>query len=254
LTPGTNTLFIWLGITFCKGASIPNLCNQRKNKFLRSTYECWKSAAAEVSFLDEFPSVFGGIMKSFDIGRNILPRTVGIAGAIAGLVFAGTAVSAKPSGEQYFVLGGGGAMVTSQQPCPHIPCNTGDTCSCITASGDLKANAQSHNKSYPGTFKLEISADNSATMNNGAGGHCFASTGKFHLKFPVGTMDIPFSAWAAAFPVCLTRQHLASALRRRLPLVPAIMRASPLQARSRERSLRRSAQSCSTWWPTASFS
>jgi hypothetical protein len=139
-------------------------------------------------------------MKSFDIGRNILPRTVGIAGAIAGLVFAGTAVSAKPSGEQYFVLGGGGAMVTSQQPCPHIPCNTGDTCSCITASGDLKANAQSHNKSYPGTFKLEISADNSATMNNGAGGHCFASTGKFHLKFPVGTMDIPFSGLGCRVP------------------------------------------------------
>jgi hypothetical protein len=139
-------------------------------------------------------------MKNSNIRWNILPGMAGVVGAIAGLAFAGSAVAAKSGGHQYFVLGGGGGMVMSNQPCPKIPCNTGDTCSCITASGDVSADLQKGNKSYSGKFKLEISADDSATMNNGAGGHCFASTGKFHLIFKAGTLDIPFSGLGCRIP------------------------------------------------------
>ncbi len=138
-------------------------------------------------------------MNDLNKNGNTLARAGAIIGAVAGFAFV-TSAGAATAGKQYFSVGGGGGMVMSGNACPDIPCNSGDTCSCVTGSGDLKVSGQLGSKVYNGTYTLELSADNSVTYDNGGNGHCFSSSGKFFVKLPAGTLEIPFSGPACRIP------------------------------------------------------
>jgi hypothetical protein len=118
---------------------------------------------------------------------------------MAGLAFASVA-NAATSGKDYLLVGGGGGMVMHANSCPDINCNAGDICSCVEGKGTLKVSGQLGGKTYTGTYKLEVSADNSVTYNNGGNGDCFASTGKFFVTLPAGTLEIPFSGPGCRIP------------------------------------------------------
>jgi hypothetical protein len=138
-------------------------------------------------------------MSDINGSGNTMTRARIIIGAVAGLAVVTAATAAVP-GKEYFVIGGGGGMVVHANPCPDITCNSGDTCSCVSGSGSLKVSPQLGGKVYNGTYTLEVSADNSATNNNGGNGTCFASTGKFKVTLPAGTLEIPFSGPGCRIP------------------------------------------------------
>ncbi len=100
---------------------------------------------------------------------------------------------ADVSGKQYFSIGGGGGILTSKVPCPDLPCNGNDTCSCVTSSGNLAFSTPG--KQYPknGTYKLELSADVSTGMPNGVGGICYGSGGYMVITTVRGTLNLQFS-------------------------------------------------------------
>ena len=120
-------------------------------------------------------------------------RYATLAAIAAGSIFAAGSASAQVKGQEYFGLGGGGGIVVHAQPCADIPCNTGDTCSCINSSGGFTAKGLGGYKSSAGNYTLEVSADNSTAFNNGAGGRCFGSTGYVVLTLGNSSLTLPFS-------------------------------------------------------------
>ncbi len=117
-----------------------------------------------------------------------------------GLLVAGTAMlsvaGAQASGvpgKQYFTIGGGGGMQTYATPCPNIPCNGSDVCSCVTSSGTVKFSTIQQTLAQDGSYTLEVSGDLNTSMNNGAGGLCYFGTGIFTLTTVKGTLTIPSS-------------------------------------------------------------
>ena len=116
-----------------------------------------------------------------------------LAAAAAGSFIAAGSASAQVKGQEYFGLGGGGGMVMHDQPCPDIPCNVGDTCSCVNSSGNFQAKGVGGYKSTSGTYVLEVSADNSTGIDNGGGGRCFGSDGFIVLTINGANLTLPFS-------------------------------------------------------------
>lgn len=114
--------------------------------------------------------------------------------AAAGAALAFQPASAQLTGALYLGVAGGGGYAQHNAPCPDIPCNTGDTCSCVTSSGKVLFHRANGNTSYNGKYTLEVSADNSTGFNNGSGGMCFGSTGILNLTTASGTLQLPFTA------------------------------------------------------------
>ena len=109
-----------------------------------------------------------------------------------GLLAGASADAAGVPGQQYFAIGGGGGMLANGQPCPDLPCNGTDVCSCINASGNVSFSTTS--KEFPpGTFTLELSADKSTNSPNGIGGQCYGSGGYMVLTTPRGTLNLQIS-------------------------------------------------------------
>jgi hypothetical protein len=113
--------------------------------------------------------------------------------ALALLLAAAPAAADGIDGKQYFSIGGGGGILTSKMPCPDLPCNGTDTCSCVTSSGTLSFNTTS--KQYPktGTYVLEVSADVTNGMPNGVSGMCYGSGGYMIITTERGTLTIQYS-------------------------------------------------------------
>ena len=102
--------------------------------------------------------------------------------------------AAAPNGRIYFGIAAGTAIVKHANPCPDIPCNTGDVCSCVTGSGSTTLRSlEVKNVTYPATFTVEVSADDSTAINNGSGGKCFGTTGAVVLTLKPGTITLPFT-------------------------------------------------------------
>lgn len=128
-----------------------------------------------------------------------LVRKANIIG-LAAVVAPGLAAAQAP-GQEYYIAGAGTGMITNLQPCPDIQCNDGDTCTCVTASGPLKArNAVNGKKSFPGTYTMELSSDYRTGINNGARGTCWGTTGFLIVSFPKGNMTLPWSGLACRVP------------------------------------------------------
>ena len=117
----------------------------------------------------------------------------GVLGA-AGAMLAMQPASAQLTGALYLGVAGGGGYAQHNSPCPDIPCNTGDTCSCVQSSGKALFRRANGNTAYSGTYTLEVSADNSTGFNNGSGGQCFGTTGILNLTTKGGTIQLPFTA------------------------------------------------------------
>jgi hypothetical protein len=118
----------------------------------------------------------------------------GLTAAAVGLGVLATfsAQAASLPGKQYFSVGAGGGMLANGQPCPDLPCNGSDVCSCIQSSGTIDFSTTT--KEFPsGTFMLELSADKSTAMPNGVGGQCYGSGGTMVLTTPKGTLTLQVS-------------------------------------------------------------
>jgi hypothetical protein len=103
-------------------------------------------------------------------------------------------------GQEYFTMGGGGAMLANGQPCPDLPCNGGDVCTCVQTSGNVGFSTTT--KTFePGTYTLEVSADKNTIMPNGVGGHCYGSGGYIVLTTKKGTLTLQFSGPACRLGV-----------------------------------------------------
>ena len=112
--------------------------------------------------------------------------------AFAGSLTSLSANAAAPAGQQYFTVGMGGGMLVNDMPCPDIPCNGSDSCSCTTASGQL--GFSSLKKAFPsGSFTAEVSTDKSTGFANGAGGMCFGSSGHVVITTSRGTLTLQMS-------------------------------------------------------------
>ncbi len=109
------------------------------------------------------------------------------------LLYAAPAAADGIDGKQYFSIGGGGGILTSKVPCPDLPCNGSDTCSCVSSSGTLSFNTTS--KQYPktGTYVLEVSADVTTGMPNGVSGMCYGSGGYMIITTERGTLTVQYS-------------------------------------------------------------
>ncbi|HTZ69343.1 MAG TPA: hypothetical protein VMB71_01720 [Acetobacteraceae bacterium] len=131
--------------------------------------------------------------------KRTLLRKANVIG-LAALTAPGLA-AAHTQGIEYYIAGAGTGMITTLQPCPDIQCNSGDTCTCVTASGSLKArNAIDGKKFFNGTYTMEISSDYSTGIDNGARGRCWGTTGYFTVTFPKGKMTLPWSGLACTVP------------------------------------------------------
>ncbi len=118
-----------------------------------------------------------------------------VAASTAGMLVGLSANAAGVPGHQYFAVGGGGGMLANGQPCPDLPCNGTDVCSCVNASGNISFSTTS--KDFPpGTFTLELSADKSTNSPNGIGGQCYGSGGYLVLTTPKGTLNIQIAGQA----------------------------------------------------------
>ena len=112
--------------------------------------------------------------------------------ATGGLLVSFSAGAANPPGQQYFTVGMGGGMLTNDAPCPDLPCNGTDSCSCLQASGQL--GFSSLKKQFPsGTFTVELSTDKSSGFANGTGGQCFGTGGNMMITTPRGTLTLAIS-------------------------------------------------------------
>ncbi len=109
------------------------------------------------------------------------------------LLAAGTAWAVP--GRNYFSIGGGGAMITRQEPCPDLTCNGSDTCSCVSSSGKIAFSTLGGNEAA-GTYTLETSVDDSQGTPNGTGGECFPEGGYMVVTTNRGTLTLPFSGSA----------------------------------------------------------
>ncbi len=116
-------------------------------------------------------------------------RSLMAAAACAGLLSSASAQAAGAQGRQFFGLGAGGGMIANGQPCPDLQCNGTDVCSCVTSSGTI--NLSTAKTSFPsGTYTLELSADKSTAMPNGAGGLCYGTAGNMVVTTSVGTLTL----------------------------------------------------------------
>jgi hypothetical protein len=109
------------------------------------------------------------------------------------VALSGGVADAASGGRQYFSIGGGGGILTNKQPCPDLPCNGNDVCSCVTSSGNLTFSTPDKNLPTTGTYALEVSADTSTSMPNGVGGHCYGSGGYMVITTARGTLNLQFS-------------------------------------------------------------
>ncbi len=121
--------------------------------------------------------------------KSYLSTMILVAGVGAGFYAFAPARAAGLPGQQYFTVGAGGGMIANGQPCPDLPCNGADVCSCIQSSGSLGISTTK--KEFPsGTYTLEISADKSSGMPNGVGGQCFGAGGYMVITTPKGTLSL----------------------------------------------------------------
>lgn len=128
------------------------------------------------------------------VATRLISTTKVVAAVGASAMLTASAFAGTLPGRQYFGISAGAGAVFHAQPCPDIPCNNGDTCSCVTGAGSATFHALSPNKDYPATFTIEVSADDSTAINNGSGGKCFGTTGVLTLTLKPGTITLPFSS------------------------------------------------------------
>ena len=135
---------------------------------------------------------FGGFRMSRFFARAVAISIFGVAPVVA--------AHAGPAGYEIFVLGAGHGMIMHLQSCSDIQCNSGDTCSCVEASGNAKVRIATGKNYIQGSYTLEVSVDNTATVNNGSGSECYGATGKYDLTLSGGILNMPFSGLACHVP------------------------------------------------------